>query len=295
MPVDGQGAMSMIAVTGATGHLGRLVLENLLERGMEPARIAALVRSPEKAEGLAALSVQVRRADYSQPETLGPALQGVEKLLLVSSSEMGRRAEQHRNVVEAARAAGVKLLAYTSILKADTSAMQLAAEHRATEEAIRASGLPFVFLRNGWYLENYTGNLASALEHGALLGSAGEGRVSAATRADFAAAAAAVLTGPGHENRAYELGGDEAFTLAELAGIVAEVSGRPVEYRDLPEEAYAGVLAGFGLPEAFARVLADSDRGIARGELFTDSGDLARLIGRPTTPPWEAVAAALRA
>ncbi len=285
----------MIAVTGATGHLGRLVLENLLERGMEPARIAALVRSPEKAEGLAALSVQVRRADYSQPETLGPALQGVEKLLLVSSSEMGRRAEQHRNVVEAARAAGVKLLAYTSILKADTSAMQLAAEHRATEEAIRASGLPFVFLRNGWYLENYTGNLASALEHGALLGSAGEGRVSAATRADFAAAAAAVLTGPGHENRAYELGGDEAFTLAELAGIVAEVSGRPVEYRDLPEEAYAGVLAGFGLPEAFARVLADSDRGIARGELFTDSGDLARLIGRPTTPPWEAVAAALRA
>ncbi len=285
----------MIAVTGATGHLGRLVLENLLERGMEPARIAALVRSPEKAEGLAALGVQVRRGDYSQPETLGPALQGVERLLLVSSSEVGRRAEQHRNVVGAARAAGVKLLAYTSILKADTSAMQLAAEHRATEEAIRASGLPFVFLRNGWYLENYTGNLASALEHGALLGSAGEGRVSAATRADFAAAAAAVLTGPGHENRAYELGGDQAFTLAELAGIVAEVSGRPVEYRDLPEEAYAGVLAGFGVPEAFARVLADSDRGIARGELFTDSGDLARLIGRPTTPPWEAVAAALRA
>jgi NAD(P)H dehydrogenase (quinone) len=287
--------MSMIAVTGATGHLGRLVVENLLERGVEPARIVALVRSPEKASGLAARGVQVRHADYSRPETLGPALQGVEKLLLVSSSEVGKRAEQHRNVVEAARSAGVKLLAYTSILKADTSAMQLAAEHKASEEGIRASGIPFVFLRNGWYLENYTGNLAPALEHGALLGSAEEGRVSAATRADFAAAAGAVLTGTGHENRVYELGGDESFTLAELAGIIAEASGRPVEYRDLPEEAYAGVLAGVGLPEAFARVLADSDRGIARGELFTDSGDLARLIGQPATSPRDAVAAALRA
>jgi NAD(P)H dehydrogenase (quinone) len=287
--------MSMIAVTGATGHLGRLVVENLLERGVEPGRVVALVRSPEKASDLAARGVQVRLADYSRPETLGPALHGVEKLLLVSSSEVGKRAEQHRNVVEAARSEGVKLLAYTSILKADTSAMQLAAEHRASEEGIRASGIPFVFLRNGWYLENYTGNLDPALEHGALLGSAEEGRVSAATRADFAAAAAAVLTGTGHENRVYELGGDESFTLAELAGIIAEASGRPVEYRDLPEEAYVGVLAGLGLPEAFAHVLADSDRGIARGELFTDSGDLARLIGQPATSPQDAVAAALRA
>lgn len=283
----------MIAVTGATGHLGRLAVENLLERGVEPARIVALVRSPEKASDLAARGVQVRHADYSRPETLGPALRGVEKLLLVSSSEVGKRAEQHGNVVDAARAAGVSLLAYTSILKADTSAMQLAAEHKASEELIRASGIPFVFLRNGWYLENYTGTLASTVEHGALMGSAGEGRVSAATRADFAAAGAAVLAGAGHENRIYELGGDESFTLAELARMVAEQSGRPVEYRDLPEEAYAAALAGFGLPEAFARVLADSDRGIARGELFTDSGDLSRLIGRPTTSPREAIAAAL--
>ena len=284
----------MIAVTGATGQLGRLVVENLLDRGVEPGRIAALVRSPEKAQDLAARGVQVRRADYAQPETLGPALEGVTKLLLVSSSEVGHRAVQHANVVEAARAAGVKLLAYTSILHADTTGMQLAAEHRASEETIRASGIPFVFLRNGWYLENYTGNLGPALEHGALLGSAGDGRVSAATRADFAAAAASVLTGEGHENRVYELGGDEAFTLAELAEIIARESGRPVTYRDLPEEEYTGVLTGFGLPEAFARVLADSDRGIARGELFTDSGDLSRLIGRPTTGPREAVATALR-
>jgi NAD(P)H dehydrogenase (quinone) len=287
--------MSMIAVTGATGHLGRLVVENLLERGVEPGQVVALVRRPEKAGDLAALGVQVRHADYSRPETLGPALQGVEKLLLVSSSEVGKRAEQHRNVVEAARSAGVKLLAYTSILKADTSAMRLAAEHKASEEGIRASDIPFVFLRNGWYLENYTGNLAPALEHGALVGSAEEGRVSAATRADFAAAAATVLTGTGHENRVYELGGDESFTLAELAGIIAEASGRPVEYRDLPEEAYVGVLAGLGLPEPFARVLADSDRGIARGELFTDSGDLRSLIGRSPTTPRAAVTAAVRA
>lgn len=284
----------MIAVTGATGHLGHLVVENLLERGVEPAQVVALVRSPEKASDLAARGVQVRRADYAQPETLGPALQGVERLLLVSSSEVGKRAEQHQNVIEAARAAGVALLAYTSILHADTSGVQLTAEHKATEEAIRASGIPFVFLRNGWYLENYAGTFASAVEHGALLGSAEEGRVSAATRADYAAAAGEVLTGAGHENRVYELGGDESFTLAELAGIVAEESGRPVQYRDLPEEEYTGVLAGFGLPEGFARVLADSDRGIARGELFTASGDLSRLIGRPATGPREFVAAALR-
>lgn len=284
----------MIAVTGATGHLGRLAIESLLERGVPAGRIVALARSPEKAQDLAERGVQVRPADYSRPETLGPALQGVETLLLVSASEVGQRLAQHRNVIEAARAAGVKLIAYTSILKADTSRMQLAAEHLGTEELIRASGIPFVFLRNGWYWENYTENLAPALEHGALLGSANGGRVSAAARADYAAAAAAVVTEPGHENRVYELGGDEALTLSELAGVISRESGKPVEYRDLPEDEYAGVLASFGVPEPFARVLADSDRGLARGELFTESGDLRRLIGRPTTTAREAVAAALR-
>jgi NAD(P)H dehydrogenase (quinone) len=284
----------MIAVTGATGQLGRLVVKELLERGIPAGEIVALARSPERARELAERGVQVRRADYMRPNSLGPALEGVTKLLLVSGSEVGQRAAQHRNVVEAARAAGVRLLAYTSLLKADTSGMQLAAEHKETEEMIRASGIPFVFLRNGWYLENYTENLAPALEHGAMLGSAEDGRVSAATRADYAAAAAAVLTGEGQENRIYELGGDEAFTLAELAAEVSRQSGKTVEYRDLPEEAYAEALMDAGLPEPYARVLADSDRGIARGELFTDGGDLRRLIGRPTTPPAEAIAAALR-
>ncbi len=283
----------MIAVSGATGHLGRLVIENLVERGVAAGEIVALARSPRKAQDLAARGVQVRAADYSQPDTLVAALQGVEKLLLVSASEVGQRVAQHRNVVDAAREAGVQLLAYTSILKADTSGMQLAAEHKASEEIIRATGIPFVLLRNGWYLENYTGNLASTLEHGALLGSAHDGRVSAAARADYAAAAAEVLTGSGHENQTYELGGD-AFTLPELAGIISRESGRPVEYRNLPEDAFAGVLVSVGLPEPFARVLADADRGIARGELFTDRDDLRRLIGRAPTTPREAVAAALR-
>lgn len=285
----------MIAVTGATGHLGRLAIESLLERGVPAGQIVALARSPEKAKELAERGIQVRQADYTRPDTLGPALQGVETLLLVSANELGQRLAQHRNIVDAARQAGVKLIAYTSILKADTSRMQLAGEHLGTEELIRASGIPFVFLRNGWYLENYTENLGPALEHGALLGSAEDGRVSAAARADYAAAAAAVVTEPGHENRVYELGGDEAFTLAELAGVISRESGKPVEYRDLPEEEYAGILASFGVPEPFARMLADSDRGLARGELYTDRDDLRRLIGRPTTTAREAVAAALRA
>ena len=283
----------MIAVTGATGHLGRLAIESLLERGVPADQIVAIARSAEKARGLADRGVQVRLADYSRPEELAAALQGVDKLLLISASEVGQRLAQHRNILAAARQAGVKLIAYTSILHADTSRMQLAGEHRATEELIRASGIPFVLLRNGWYLENYTDNLAPALEHGALLGSAGEGRVSAAARADFAEAAAVVVTEDGHANRVYELAGDEAFTLSELADIISRESGKPVEYRDLPEEEYAKILLSFGLPEPLARALADSDTGITRGELEDGSGDLRRLIGRPTTTARAAVAAAL--
>lgn len=283
----------MIAVTGVTGHLGRLVVENLLDRGVSAGEIVGIARKPENAAGLTARGVQVRRADYTQPDTVSEALAGVEKLLLVSSSEVGERAAQHRNVVDAAVGAGIGLLAYTSILKADSSGMKLAEEHRETEEYIRASGLPFIFLRNGWYLENYTGNLAPTLQHGALLGSAEGGRVSAATRADYAAAAAEVLIGSGHENAVYELAGDEAFTMVELAEEISRQSDRPVEYRDLPEDAYAEALIGAGLPEPFARVLADSERGIARGELFTDSDDLRRLIGRPPTSSSDAVAAAV--
>jgi NAD(P)H dehydrogenase (quinone) len=284
----------MITVTAATGHLGRLVVEHLLDRGVPAAEIVAAVRNPAKAADLATRGVQVREADYSRPETLGAALAGTDKLLLISSSEVGRRVAQHQNVIDAAVAAGVGLIAYTSILQVETSDAPLVPEHKATEELIRASGLPFVFLRNGWYLENYTENLAPALAQGAFAGSAGDGKISAATRSDFAAAAAAVLTGDDHAGKAYELGGD-AFTMSELAAEVAAQTGKPIGYQDLPAEQYTQILVGAGLPEAFAQVLAGSDVAITRGELFTTSTDLPDLIGRPTTPLADAVALGLKA
>jgi NAD(P)H dehydrogenase (quinone) len=283
----------MLGVTGSTGQLGRLVIKSLLERGVAAGEIVALARDPGKAGDFAASGVQVRRADYNAPESLPVALAGVDRLLLISGNELGQRVTQHSAVVEAARQAGVKFIAYTSIPKADTNAMLLAREHRATESLIRESGIPFSFLRNSWYLELYTDNLSSTIEHGVLPGAADDGQVSAATRADLAAAAAAVLAGPNYENRIFELGGDEAFTLAELARTISEVSGRAVEYRNLPEEAYLQTLVGVGLPEEFARIYADSDRGIARGELRVETGDLSQLIGRPTTTAREAIAAAL--
>ncbi len=282
----------MIVVTGATGKLGRHVVEGLLKK--VPAKeVAVAVRDAAKAADLAARGVTVRAADYAKPETLASALAGAERLLLISSSELGQREAQHKAVVAAAKAAGVKLLAYTSLLRADTARISLAAEHRATEEAIRASGIPYVFLRDGWYLENYTENLGSALSHGVILGSAGEGRVAAASRADYAAAAVEALTGAGHAGRTYELAGDRSFSMAELAAEVSRASGRPVAYRDLPEKEYAAALAGFGLPVAVAEMLADADAALGRGELDAHGDDLRRLIGRPTTTLAEAVAAAL--
>ncbi|WP_407568881.1 SDR family oxidoreductase [Deinococcus altitudinis] len=283
----------MIAITGASGHLGQLTIEALLKRGVPPQEIVAVVRTPEKAAALAEQGVQVRQGDYTRPETLVSALQGVQKLLLISSSDFADRVGQHRNVIEAARQVGVSLIAYTSLLRADTSTLSLAADHKATEELIRASGLPFVFLRNGWYLENY--NPAQAAAQGAVLGSAGEGRVSAASRADYAAAAAAALTQPQQASgTVYELGGDQAFTLGELAAEVQAQSGRPVAYQNMPAADYAQALLGFGLPAPVAEMLADSDTGLANGELHTDSRDLSRLIGRPTTSLQESVRAALQ-
>lgn len=279
-----------ITVTGATGQLGRLVIEELLSQGVSAARIAAVARDPQKASSL---GVAVREADYFQPETLKKAFAGTQKLLFISSGDTNERQQQHRNVVDAAAAAGVSQIIYTGILNAETTTIALAADHQATEGFIRDSGLPHVFLRNSWYLENYTSNLASALEHGVILGSAGEGRVAAAARSDLAAAAVAVLTSQDLTSRAYELGGDTPFTLAELAAEVARQTGKPVSYQDLPEAEYAAALKGFGLPEQYAHILADADSGIARGELTTASGDLSRLIGRPTTTLAAALSAVL--
>lgn len=268
-----------IVVTGATGHLGRLVVESLLQRGVAADQVVATGRSIGKLADLADRGVVVRRADYTDPGSLKEAFEGAAKVLLVSSSEVGQRYAQHVNAIDAAMAAGVGLVVYTSITRADSSRMALADEHRATEEYLRESGVPFVVLRNAWYLENYTEQLPALLEHGALVGSAGDGRVSAASRADYAEAAAAVLTAPGHEGRTYELAGP-SFTLADVAAVVSAASGREVSYVDVPPEKLAEVLIGAGVPEPFARVLADSDLGIARGDLEEASGDLEQLLGR---------------
>ncbi|MFZ6722661.1 SDR family oxidoreductase [Undibacterium sp. Ji49W] len=272
----------MIAVTGASGQLGRLVIQALL--GTVPAnQVLAIVRDVSKADDLRASGVQLRQGDYSKPETLASALQGVKKLLLVSSSEVGQRLEQHKNVIQAAKTAGVELIAYTSILHADTSPLVLAKEHIETEQLIRDSGLPFVFLRNSWYIENYFSAVGTALETGKVFGAAGEGKFSAASRADYAAAAAAVLTGSDQAGKIYELAGDQAFTLAELAATLADLSGKPVAYVNFAENEYKDMLVSFGLPEGFAYVLAQSDTGAAQGGLYDGDGQLGKLIQRPTT------------
>ncbi len=285
----------MIVVTGATGQLGRLVIDALL-RTQPAGSIVAAVRTPAKAADLAARGVQVRQADYARPETLGPALAGADRLLLISSSEVGRRTAQHRAVIDAAVAAGVKLVAYTSLLHADTSPLGLAAEHVQTEAAIAASGLPSVLLRNGWYSENYAAGLPGALARGTLYGAAGEGRIASASRQDFAEAAAAVLTAAEPQaGKVYELAGDSSYTLAGLAAEAARQSGKPLAYQDLPEAAYRDVLLQAGLPAPVAALLADSDAGAAKGGLFDDGHVLGRLIGRPTTPIAQTVAATLAA
>lgn len=283
----------MIAITGATGQLGRLVVEGLL--ASQPASsIVAIVRDPAKASAWAARGVQVRQGDYTQPAALAQALKGVDKLLLISSSEVGQRTAQHRNVIDAARQAGVKLVAYTSILRADSSPLGLAREHRETEALLRASGLPHVLLRNGWYTENYTASAPAAVQHGAVLGSAGAGRYAFAARADYAAAAVAVLTQEGQAGRVYELAGDTAYTLADYAAEIARQSGKPVAYQNLPEADYAKALVQIGLPDFVAAMLAESDVGASKGALFDEGRALSRLIGRPTTPLADSLKAALQ-
>ena len=280
-----------IVVTAATGHLGQLAVEALLRRGVPAEELTATGRRTETLTDLAERGVTVRRADYTDPASLRAAFAGADRLLLVSGSEVGQRVEQHANAIDAAVEAGVGLVAYTSITKADTSSLLLAEEHRATEKLLADAGLPHVLLRNSWYIENYTAQLPIYLEHG-IAGAAGKGRVSAATRADYAEAAAAVLIEDGHAGATYELGGP-GFTMAELAQVVSEVYGQAVTYTDLPVEQYTQVLVGAGLPEPVAAVFADGDRGVAAGELYVDTADLEKLLGRPATSLADAVRSAL--
>jgi len=280
----------MFAVTGASGQLGRLVIDALLDR-VAPREIVALVRAPDSVSDLAARGVQVRAFDYDAPDTLAPALAGVSRLLLISGNAVGSRVPQHGAVIGAAKAAGVALIAYTSILNAEHSPMLLAAEHKATEALLAASGLDTALLRNGWYTENYLMGAGAAVAHGVLLGSSGDGIISAAARIDYAEAAATVLarglTGT------FELAGDVGFTQAELAAALAEISGKPVVYQNLPQADYAAALEQVGLPGPFAAILADSDARAGEGALFDASRTLSQLIGRPTTPWRETIAAGL--
>jgi NAD(P)H dehydrogenase (quinone) len=282
----------MIVVTGATGHLGRLVIAALLKK-VPASGIIAAVRNADKARDLAVLGVQVRIADYNQPSAWDNALKGADKVLLISSSEIGQRAKQHRTVIEAAKRAGIKLLVYTSVLHADTSSLGLAAEHKETESLIRASGIPWTLLRNGWYTENYTAGIPGALAHGAVYGCAGDGRVASAARIDYAEAAAAVLIAENQAGRTYELAGDTAYTLAELAAEISRQSGKKIGYVDLAEADCKNVLVKAGLPDVVAALLADSDTGASKGALFDDSRQLSKLINRPTTSLAAAVAAAM--
>ena len=282
----------MIIVTGATGQLGRLVIASLLKT-IPAAQIVAAVRDVAKAADLAAQGVRVRRADYSDPASLDAAFAGAGKVLLISSSELGQRVAQHRNVIAAAVRAKAGLLAYTSVLHADTSALGLAEEHRQTEAAVRASGLSYSLLRNGWYVENYTGGLGAALAHGALAGGAGEGRISAAARADYADAAAAVLASTQAVEQVYELAGDTAFTLGDLAAELSRQSDKDIPFHNLPQQDYRDMLLGFGLPAPLAELIADSDAQAAKGALYDGSGALGKLIGRPTISLADAVKAAL--
>ncbi|GAA0352947.1 SDR family oxidoreductase [Actinoallomurus spadix] len=282
----------MIIVTGATGQLGRLVIDGLLEK-VPADQVVAAVRSPDKAADLAARGVQVREADYDRPETLRPAFEGGTRLLLISGSEVGRRVPQHAAAVQAAQGAGVPHLVYTSAPHADTSVLGLAAEHKATEEIIRETGLTYTLLRNNWYNEVYAPAITQAVATGAVIGGSGDGRIGSAGRADYAAAAVAVLTGAGHENRIYELAGDVAWSLPDLAGEISRASGKEIVYRDLPPEEHRAALIAAGVPDAFADVLVDVDRGVKAGALADTPGDLKALIGRPTTPIADTVAAVL--
>lgn len=272
----------MIAITGATGQLGQHVIESLLKT-VPASQIVAIVRNPAKATALSQQGITVRQADYSNEAAFTTALQGIDKLLLISSSEVGQRAPQHRNVINAAKAAHVKFIAYTSLLHADTSPLGLADEHVATEKMLADSGIAYALLRNGWYTENYLASAPAALEHGVFIGAAGEGKIASATRPDYAAAAARVISEDGHAGKIYELAGDEGWTLSQLAAELAQQSGKKVVYQNLSEADFAAALKGFGLPAGLADMLADSDVGAAKGGLFDDRHTLSKLIGRPTT------------
>lgn len=271
-----------IAITGATGQLGQLVIEALLKQ-TDASNIITLVRHQNRAQHRTAQGIETRHFDYDQPQSLAPSLDGVDKLLLISANEVGRRTPQHQAVIEAAQKAGVKYIAYTSLYNVDKSALGLAQEHRETEALIKESGLSYTFLRNNWYSENYLAGLAHNIETGVLYGAAADGKISSASRQDYAEAAAKVISTHGHENKTYELAGSDSFTLNDLAGFISEASAKTVKYQNLSAEDYTQGLSQAGLPEGLINVIVDADIHTIQGAMFSDSKDLEHLIGRKTT------------
>ncbi|MBU9979399.1 SDR family oxidoreductase [Proteus mirabilis] len=282
----------MIAITGATGLLGQHVVESLLQT-VPANQIVAFARDVKKGATLSQKGVLVRQADYNDKASLITALQGVDKLLLISSSDVGKRTVQHRNVIEAAKSADVQFIVYTSILHADRSPLSLHVEHVETEKMLADSGLSYTLLRNGWYTENYLASVPAVLEHGIFLGAAGDGKIASATRADYALAAARVISEEGHIGKVYELAGDEAWTLEQLAKELTKQSGKQVIYNNLSQADFVAALKTAGLPNKLLNMLADSDIGASKGGLFDDSHTLSKLIGRPTTTLAESIKAIL--
>jgi len=278
-----------IGVTGATGQLGKLVVEQL-KRKVGNNSIVALVRNPEKAEEL---GVESRLFDYNKPESLSEQLIGIDRLLLISANEIGKRAQQHKNVIEAAKNAGVKWLVYTSLLHADTTTLNLAGEHIETEKMLMNSGIDYTILRNGWYTENYTGSIGGAIAGGAFIGSAGSGKISSAARIDYAEAAAVVLSDASHKGKVFELAGDTAYTLSDLAAEISKQTGKEIPYKNLLEVEYAKILESFNLPKDFAYAIASWDISASKGDLYETSKQLSTLIGRPTLSMAESVKLAL--
>ena len=281
-----------IAITGATGQLGNLVIEQLLQLTAAQ-NIIALVRNIDKAEHFKAQGIELREFDYDRPETLVPALSGVDKLLLISANEIGRRTLQHKAVIDAAKVAGVPYLAYTSLLRADTSPLGLAQEHRETEKLIQDSGLRYTFLRNNWYSENYLAGVAHTIEIGTLFGAAQDGRISSASRIDYAEAAARVLTSTVHDNQTYELAGSQSFSLSELATLIGQAASKTINYQNLSAEEYTQGLIQASLPAGLVEVIVDADIQTIQGAMYSDSQDLEQLIGRKTTNIQDAIKAAL--
>ena len=274
-----------IGITGATGQLGQLVVQKLTDKNPD-AKLVALVRNPDKAKPL---GIEAKAFDYEQPEALPKALEDIDRLVFISGSEIGKRETQHKNVINAAKQAQVKQIAYTSLLHADTSSMILAPEHLATEKMLQDSGIPHTILRNGWYTENYTAGLKQAVEQGAIIGSAGDGKISSATREDYAEAIAETIINDDHTGKTYELAGDQTFTMQDLAAEVSKQTGKNIEFVNLPEAEYAQKLQEIGLPEGMAKAFASLDYSASKNDLHDESGELARLINRPTTSLSQAV------